>query len=294
MEKKTPQKIIFVINPISGGIDKERIGEQIRDFFQAPEYNLQIIFTEKSGNEEMIGKIIDKEQPDIMAVAGGDGTVNMVAGKLIDTDIPLGIIPAGSANGLATELGISKNIPGALKLISKGRLRQIDGIRIGDKYSFHLSDFGLNADVVKRFEEENIRGHLGYAKHFFKELFSIKGSRYTVFSNDNKIRPKATMLIIANATKFGSGAVINPEGEIDDGYFEIIIVKSYKSRKLLAKVYKFLRGKVDHREFVDKIKTDKARIVNHKKKTLQIDGELAGRPEEIEAEIRKACIGIIC
>ncbi|MDZ7743921.1 MAG: diacylglycerol kinase family protein [Bacteroidota bacterium] len=285
--------ICFIINPVSGDLEKSELIEELKKSFGEPEVKDRIFYTKKSGNPEMIRKILKEIRPRTMVVAGGDGTINLVAREILNSGTRLGIIPAGSANGLATELGVPENIKEAINLVKTGKTKKIDTLKINNDYSFHLSDFGLNANVIRRFEEDPQRGFWAYAKHFLAEIFKIRSHEYIIELPKERFRTKASMLFIANARKFGTGALINPGGEIDDGSFEIIIVKAYKRSQLWGKLPKFLRGKIEHIKFIDVRSTQKAKIINPKNRTFQIDGELAGRPDAVEIEILPASLSVI-
>ena len=114
---------------------------------------------------------IERIRPDRVVAVGGDGTVQMAAKQMLGSGIPLGILPAGSANGMAKELEIPNNPENALKVVTDGIIKSADVIRINDtEICLHLSDIGLNAKLIKYFEEHNWRGKLGYARVLFKAL----------------------------------------------------------------------------------------------------------------------------
>lgn len=205
----------------------------------------------------------------------------------------MGIIPLGSANGLATELGIPGNINQALNRLLEGKEKKIDVVQINDDISIHISDFGLNANIIYRFERKKQRGLLSYLRHFLQELFTIRGTTYIIKSGEKLIKEKATMLLIANSTMFGTGIKINRIGKIDDGVFEIIVIRSYKTKDLIQKFVKFIKGEIDHFALTERIQTQHAVINNPHKKNLQIDGEIAGQPEKVVVNIKPRALTVI-
>ncbi len=286
-------KLLIVINPISGGIKKENIIKKIDGFCE--EHNCKNAFYKTTGDSDVskINQELANKNYDVVVAAGGDGTVNMTAETAIRSNIPLGIIPLGSANGIATELGIPGNINQALEQILQGKRKKIDVLQINSKISIHISDFGLNANVIYRFEKDKSRGFLAYIRHYLLEMFTIKGSHYIIETDKEKRKLKATMLLIANSSKFGTGIRINPEGRIDDGLFEIIVIRSYKTRELIRKFIKFIKGHIDHFELIERTQTRKAIIYNHDGKILQIDGELSGKPEKINVSSKHKVLTVI-
>ena len=98
-------------------------------------------------------------QPDCVVAVGGDGTLKIVATVLLGTSLIIGMLPAGSANGMARELGIPPDIQGSLDVLVNGERRQMDVIQVNDAdICLHLSDIGLNAQVVMHYEQNSLRG----------------------------------------------------------------------------------------------------------------------------------------
>src|SRR5688572_2751017 len=133
-------KCLFIVNPGSGPGQKdwELI---IKDFFQDRPEQIEFFRLEKeANNKELLLKSITQFAPDRVIAAGGDGTVKMAAEAVMGKDIPLGIIPAGSANGMAKELGIPMDPTAAIELALTGEPKPLDLICINDENCNHLSD----------------------------------------------------------------------------------------------------------------------------------------------------------
>jgi len=278
-------KVLFVINPKSGKREGVNFEAAISEKSRQQGFEFLIYRLHKENTDKDILQEIEEYQPDIVAGAGGDGTVNFLSKLLLNKPIPLLIIPLGSANGMAKELGIS-NADFALNLITKGVKREIDLLNINKKLCIHLADVGLNARVVKRFENDKRRGIITYARHLFNEIFLIKKYRFYITINDEKeLIRKAISLTFANASKYGTGAVINPTGKVDDGCFELVIIKPFPRIKLLSIAWKMFTGSLNTSEYAEVISCKKATIRTSKSTTLQIDGEVIGKLKEIEVEI---------
>jgi len=289
------RKVLFVVNTRSGN----REGGQIEFFISQESRNQQfeyLIYRLQSKSEEKsIKKEIEEYSPDMIAVAGGDGTVNLLS-KILYTEsinIPFLIIPLGSANGMAKELGIGNRIENTLKLITTGVYKKIDLIKINGNICIHLGDVGFNASIVKRFDKDPNRGLWTYARHLFKELFLINDHSFNILADDVQIRRKAVSITFANASKYGTGAVINPSGKIDDGLFELIIIKPFPKIHLLSITWKMFIGRLQTSEFAEVFSCKKAIVQASKRTTLQIDGEVIGKTKDIKAEILPRAITVI-
>jgi len=272
-------KILFIINPGSGRKEVNYTGE-IQKFFEGSDHDIETFeLPEHCNPEELKNKISTSNANRVIAV-GGDGTVKLVAECLLNSDTSIGIIPGGSANGLAKELGIPVQLPDALKLVTQEETHPVHITRVNDQLCIHLSDIGFNAFVVKKFEDEKTRGMWGYFRAAFKTLLDTPYMEVTISTGSETVRRKAAMVVIANGTRYGSGAVINPGGRIDDDVFEIIIVRKIS----FSEIFKMM---VSHRPY-DTAKTEvfqssEARIHSRKKVHFQVDGEYLGKIHSLNA-----------
>ncbi len=298
---------LFVVNPISGGNDKSAFYRFIDEEKISENFSCEVYPTTGANDEINIKKLIDLHQPEVIVVVGGDGTLLLVSRIVKNTTITIGLIPFGSANGMAKELRIPKISDSKLSLnpsqkikecwdiIQKARIREIDLLQINKNYySLHLSDIGLNAKIVKRFEAEKIRGYFGYARLFFKELKHKKRISYSLVADGNKLNGKAYMIVIANATMYGTGAVINPVGKLDDGVFEICLIKQIKFVSLLRSLASIFKKQLQPRKDLVKVVTCKNATIELKDfETLQVDGEVVSEIKKVEISILPKALRII-
>lgn len=277
------QKILFVINPNSGGKNKQDFETQIKSYFEKLSHD--VLYYHLSGNDDEVGikKEIDVFGPHKVVAVGGDGTVNLVAKVMMGSDIKMGIIPGGSANGMAKELTLPTVFNNMMTLIMEGEAKCADIIKInGNDICLHLSDIGLNARLVKYFEEGNMRGKLGYAKVALKVLWRKQNIQVIIKSADNIIRRNAFMVVLANASKYGTGAVINPEGSLYDGLFEVVIIRQLAIFEILKMWFK---PKPFNKKNIEIIKATSVHIMTGHKVHFQVDGEYKGKVKEVKAEM---------
>ncbi len=279
----TKKNILMVVNPISGDVDKSTFIQEAK--FYSDDLNMRFILHQTTGkdDEEAIRSLCTLHQPERVLVAGGDGTIKMVAEALEDFDIIIGILPAGSANGLSVDLDLPSDLMENIKIAFHNEPMEMDMIRINGRKSMHLSDLGLNAELVKNYESGTTRGKLGYALQTFstlsemKEPFSAK-----IFANDKQVEVTARIIIIANSQKYGTGVVVNPNGKMDDGKFELVIIKNLD----LFVFGQIITGNMPlDSEDVLIISTDKATIKTEVPIPFQIDGEYIGEEKVLEIDI---------
>lgn len=282
------KKYVLIVNPISGDMDKNEILTKTLAF--AEEYKIEIIVYETSGkkDERAIQKLYNLHQPERILIAGGDGTIKMVAETLKNEEVIFGIIPAGSANGLSVDLNLPTTIEENLEVAFHNHFMEIDMISINGKKSIHLSDLGLNAELVRNYENSSTRGKLGYALQVVTTLSELDEPFSSVITTaEQTIECTARMIVIANSQKYGTGVTINPEGKMNDGKFEIVILKNLD----LLVFGKIITGNMPlNSEDVEIISTDKATITTSKPISFQIDGEYIGQETKLDVKILPAQI----
>ncbi|ADR22136.1 hypothetical protein MATR_02270 [Marivirga tractuosa] len=289
-----PKKLLFIINPKSGNNDKSTLEKQISRVCDKNKKEYALFYTTGENDKEKIEEKQDEYQADTLVACGGDGTVNMIAQLLLNSPAQLGIIPLGSANGLAYELDIEEDVEESLELLMIGNSISMDVIQINDEFiCLHLSDLGFNAKMIKDFEESGERGMLSYAKSFFGSLMEKKTNEFRIEFNGSEKTVKAEMIVMANASSYGTGAVINPESKLDDGTFELVIFKPIPLKDLLSLTLESFLGDIKSSPYVEIYKVEKAKIYCKEAELLQIDGELKGVNQEIKAEILQGALRVI-
>ncbi len=291
MELAGKSKLLFVINPVSGGKNKILIESEIRKYFE--NLPIDMLFINLTGKEDdlLVKQNILLFQPDKVIVVGGDGTIKLLAQQLIGTQIPLGIIPAGSANGMATELDLPFSVTGALDTIMHGTIKKIDLILFNNKeISIHISDIGLNAFLIRYYSKNRLRGKWGYAKALINVLWYRKFLCAEIMINGETFIREAYMIVMANARSYGTGVVINPAGELSDGKFELVILKKISIWQLAKK---FLVNNTPSVDEIEVIQTSEVIINTRKKVYFQIDGEYRGKVNSVKAIILPAALSLL-
>ena len=277
------KNFILVVNPISGDVDKAEIIEIASNFAESQNVNLIIFETTGKNDEVAIQKLQEENNAERIIIVGGDGTIKMVAEAMKDHEVILGIIPGGSANGLSVDLNLPDEIEENLKIAFQNDYMQMDMISINGKKSLHLSDIGINAELVKNYENSNVRGKLGYALQAINTLTGLKDPFHAKIETKNRtVETEARMVVIANSQKYGTGVTINPQGVMNDGKFEIVIIKNLD----LIVFGQILSGNMPIESGdVEIISTNKATITTNVPVSFQIDGEYCDEVTKLEVEI---------
>ena len=277
------KNVLLVVNPISGDLDKSELLNTVQEFSVANNFNLEVYETTGENDFAVIQSLYEEYNLERIVVAGGDGTIKMVAEAVEKYDIVIGILPAGSANGLSVDLGLPATLEENLEVAFLHHYMEMDMISINGKKSIHLSDIGINADLVKNYEASDLRGFWGYAMQAFTTLKDAdEPFLATITANDETVEHTARIIVIANSQKYGTGVTINPNGSMNDGMFELIILKSLD----IVLLGKIITGNmpIDSEDIVI-ISTEKALIKTDRLVNFQIDGEYCGAQNELEIHI---------
>lgn len=280
---ETIKTVLLVVNPISGGIDKADLIKSVKK--EIIKINASLVIFQTTGEEDIFNLEIKIKElnPCRILIAGGDGTIKIAAEALGQRKIPVGVLPAGSANGLSVNLLLPNAVDEQLKIALGTNLKEMDIILIDDEYCLHMSDFGLNAELIRKYEKSRVRGKLGYLLQSIPTLVeSNYPFEFQIEANGHIYNKKGILLAIANARSYGTGATVNPEGKIDDGKFEILIFKNFDMLEIL----KTLRNEVKlDPDFIEIISTKEAKISCTNPIAFQVDGEFLGERDIVKVTV---------
>ncbi len=268
-------KYIFIVNPNSGSAKHEIT----LDFLQANFHPSDEIIVKETQFQfhakQLVAEAIE-ENADVIVACGGDGTINEVANALVNTKIALGIIPAGSGNGLASNLAIPKDINKAIEIIKKNTVHTIDVGRVEDKYFFSNLGFGIDAEVIKTYEENQKRTITGYFDASIKTLLNYKSKLFRIYIDGAIIEKNFYYLFCSNSNIAGYGISFTPKADLADGELDLLMIEDldvfeqfYFSVLVLAKKIDLLE-KANYK----KVKKFKIESLDGEPITYQIDGEI--------------------
>lgn len=284
------KNVLLVVNPVSGAIDKSSFIDAITFFAAGENWNSILYTTSGKGDVSKIKALYEEHQPERIVVAGGDGTIKMVAEATEGQDVVLGILPLGSSNGLAVDLDLMKSLDENLEIAFHNDCMELDTIVVNNQKCLHLSDLGLNANLIKNYEEGDLHGKWGYLLQAFNTLINLEDPfTATITANNQTVECVARMIVIANSKKYGTGIVINPDGSMNDGKFELVILKNLD----LIVFGKIITGNIPlNYEDVEIVSTDRASIRTNFPVSFQVDGEYCGDVNRLEISISPSKIKV--
>jgi len=266
-------KIIFIINPIAGTRQKQVILDAIAEVFPSEGY--ETLFSAYRGNAYEIALQKKKEGYENMVAVGGDGTVNEVASALINSSCKLGIIPAGSGNGLARHLHIPVQIHAALDVIRHHKIHQIDAGKVNDRYFFCTCGTGFDASVGKKFARDSRRGMLNYVRATIHQYIRYSPKSYVLKTGSKSIKLDAFLVTFANSGQYGNNAYIAPNAVIDDGWLDLCILRPFPKATTLELGLRLFFKNIHQSPYLETMRIRKASLKRKgkRKMTLHLDGE---------------------
>lgn len=275
------KRILFIINPISGGKKKLSFPVLVKNFLDSNCFTASFVYTEWHGHATALAMDAVKKGIEIVVSVGGDGTINEVASALEGTNTLMGIIPYGSGNGLARSLNIPLNDKKAISRINSLRYRKIDSAVLNERKFFNMAGLGFDAHISAKFANLKNRGLKGYISTAISEISAYIPDNYNLIIDGNHYQEDAFMISIANSCQYGNNAYIAPEAEVDDGLLDVCIIKPFPLIQFPVVGYHLFNKTVHKTPYVEIIKGKNIRIKRTNTGIVHLDGE----PVEMDKEV---------
>ena len=279
MEKKI-KKVRIIINPVAG--KEESVLSIVDTAMKEVGIKWEVSITHKAGDAIQIAKDAVKEGVDALAVYGGDGTIAEAINGLVGSDLSMIILPGGSANVMAAELGIPIDLKEACALMSKGLLeiKKIDAGQFNKRYFIMGISLGFQSDVIKGASRES-KNKFGFLAYLFSAFAAVKKTRkatYNIKIDGQEHEVEGLMCIITNTGNLGFGKLsFDKPIDTSDGLLDVVVVRqvNFSMFKLIAT--KLLKSKhTDNFELVNHWQGKDISVSSSPKQTVQCDGEVLG------------------
>jgi len=291
-------RVSVIINPISGTggrLDIARArAEQAAALLVARGVDPEVFVTERPGHaRELAASALARGVPLVLAW-GGDGTVNEVASALAFRDAALGVIPSGSGNGLARELGIPLDGERAFALAFEGTDLVMDAGELDGRLFFNIAGIGLDARVAHAFSAGGLvrRGFARYLAITARELLTYTPDEHTIVTDGEPLRVPAMLVAIANARQYGNGAVIAPDARVDDGLLDVVVIAHRSPLRALMQVPRVFLGQVGRVPGVTIRQGTTVEITSARPMLYHVDGEPFVGGASISARIQPRALRI--
>lgn len=217
------RRILAVFNPAAGGERRTRFERIIADV-RAQGHAVTVVETTAPGHAERIARDISADSYDVIAAAGGDGTVNEIINGLADKDIPLGIIPLGTANVLADEIGLGKDAQRVAQTLASGLIKPIRVGRANGRRFTMMAGAGFDANVVHTVSLR-LKKWVGPLAYVWQSIVQAAVDRFDTCDVIIDGKSYKTVSIVAcNGRRYGGPFIAAPDASLSDDHFQVVLM----------------------------------------------------------------------
>ena len=270
---KQKERIQFIVNPFSGTGQKKKLPELIQTHLDHNRFEYTYTLTERAQHGVTLAKEAVEAGFDIVCAVGGDGSVNEVASSLVGTQTALAVIPAGSGNGFAGHLSLSRNPVEAIQTLNKSQAKLIDTCSANEHFFLNVAGIGFDALVAYKTKKNKRRGLSPYIMTAIKESAAFQPMHLSFEVDGKHIEGNYVAAVVANAMYYGYGFSISPLSSISDGIMDLILIKETQKWRYFMESYRFLTKTLHESKFVDTYRGRDIRIKIDKEEHFHVDGE---------------------
>ena len=291
------KRAVVVINPISGvrplagGAGEVDLATRV--LTQAG-FDTRVLVTRGPGHATEAAGEAAGAGVDLVVAWGGDGTMNEVARALAFGPVALALVPAGSGNGLARDLGVPLAAAAALAVAGAGRRRRIDAGEVNGQFFFNVAGVGLDARVAKSFAEtKGRRGLSRYVQVGARELLRYRAQPYEIAWDDGTAAGDMLFIALANSRQYGSHGCIAPAARVDDGRFDLVVVEDQPLWRVLTRVPAFFSGRLQPGSGVRMSTFTHARLATTGVLDVHLDGEPATIAGPLDVRVHPQALTVV-
>jgi len=290
------KKVRFIVNRKSGGTFGAKFNERlVKQNLDLTKFDYDIFYTKFAGHAIKLAQQSLIDNVDIIAVVGGDGTQNEVGQMLLNKPITMASIPTGSGNANARKLKIPIDVPKAIQLINNGKVFKIDACILNGQPFFMAAGIGYDAKVVEQFDRIPFRGAGAYLTGVLSTVFTYKLPHFTIEIDDEKvIETEAFTVLVTSTGQLGYNVEFSKQSIINDGKFEITIVKNFDRKQVPNLIYESFFGDIASQSMLETHRVNKIlKIKTNKIESIQMDGDYKGRSNYIEVTCKKEALNFL-
>lgn len=287
------KRVLFIINPVSGVGRQKTVEKLIDRELDRSCYEPEIAYTQSRGHATELATAAVQRNVEIIVAVGGDGSVNEVGQALIHTPSVLGILPAGSGNGLARHLCIPMDLSRAMERIMNGKIIKMDTGILNDKVFLGMSGVGFDAHIGWEFARFGKRGFSSYIKVFLREFPKYKAGEYKIEIDGRSFIKNALLISVANGSQYGNNAFIAPQADVSDGLLDICILSEFPVYAAPFLARRLFNRSLDRSKYLEILKGKDIRITQPDK-TAHIDGEPLEEGRDLHFKIVPSSLNVIC
>lgn len=274
---------VIIANPTSGSYIYHRHQlEETMEFLRGYGWQIELKLTQAAGDARHLTREAIDAKMDVVIAAGGDGTINEVIQGLVGSETALGVLPVGTANVWAREMGIPLDIAGAGEILAYGRTRHIDvgcvRDRDHDRYFLLMVGIGFDGEVTRAVEKKFLKrlGVVGYLLASF--WLSLGYDSFQVYTKigEREFKTRALQIVVGNTRLYGGAVKFTWQAQCDDGLLDVCIVRKRSKFRRIFIVLDFLLRRKQRSQWVSYDKSATVEVRTRKPVAMQVDGDPCG------------------
>lgn len=280
--------ILFIINVNSGSNESDIFAKELK--LTQPEYTYFLSYSKKMFSHFMK---LNADRFSVFVAVGGDGTVRSLLPYVIGNNKILAVIPQGSGNGFAREMGFNVPLEQLMLSLQKRDFKTIDLLEINKHYCVNVAGVGFDSYIAHSFNKEQTRGLLTYIRVAIASYFKFKHIHAKVETDEISVEGLFWMISIANTRQFGNNAFIAPHANPTDGKYELILVRPMPFFTLLKYAFFLFSGKLKDSKHVQCIQTSKRSVIHSNLNKIHVDGDAKKSKGSINIKILPQAVRVL-
>jgi diacylglycerol kinase (ATP) len=292
-----PARLIF--NPKSGPTKKAASLEGLIEMLRRHGLQVEVVLKTSGKAARAAAKAAAEKNQELVIAAGGDGTIEDVATQLVGTKTVLGILPIGTRNNLARELGIPLDLEQACAMLGAGITRKIDAGRVcagkAPEIEYFLESAGIGLSAIALPAGQELRkGRLAKLPKALRRLFEFKPGPIEIeLDNGEKVTAHSSLVMVSNAPLLGLNFLVAPDAEMDDGLLDIAVYDGMTATDLIAHFLKTTKGRRVYNPNVHFYRSRRVTIRSNQSLPIASDSDVIEERKVLKIEVMPGCLSAI-
>lgn len=285
----------FIVNPASGRGKGQELGTRLEGVLPESGLDYQLEYTKQPWHAAELAEKAARNFS-VIVVVGGDGTMHEVLNGMLGSSADMGILPVGSGNDFVRAIDIPVHFNRAFEILLRGRRRHIDVGRVNDRYFHNGLGIGFDAHVVNTgMKVKKLRGNAIYLYAVLRTLITYTPVDLELILGEQVLKQDFFMLTAGNGVSLGGGFYLTPDAILDDGLFDLCMIRNMNRLSVIKNLLKVYSGKHKDDPRVDIVRTDSFQIHCETGVAVHADGELISLSlKNIAVNIVPKALSIIC
>jgi YegS/Rv2252/BmrU family lipid kinase len=276
---KSPASAIMIANPTSGSyIQYIYQLEEALSFLRYHGWQVELKLTQAAGDAQRLAREAVEQHIDVVIAVGGDGTINEIIQALAGSETALGVLPGGTANVWAREVGIPLDVSGAREVLVHGQRRHIDLGRANKRYFLLMAGIGLDGEVTQAVEKKPLKrlGALAYLLMGAWLGLNYPSFRAFLQVDGRVVKVNSLQIIIGNTQLYGGAVKYTWHAKCDDGLLDICIIRKHDMWNRVLIFLDFILHREQRRQWVYYTTCKSVKLRTRRPIAMQIDGDPVG------------------